>query len=117
MTTVAIFVFIAVILLAVACAKLYNVVHGFITFFGVPTLLSFAGFIAGKSGMDPGNGYYKAIEWTSKYMTNPLSEIFTYFGLNFMNDLDSFSFYVVIIGIWIISFVISVAIKIAKDRK
>lgn len=119
MNTVAIIVFVLVILFAMLNARIYNFLHGFFSLFGIATFVVFIWFALNKFGvMGVNNKYFLAVSMVNSYIVEPLANIFRYFKLTFMSDLNEFTFYIITIGIWVISSVVSIMIrKIVRNRE
>ncbi|MGM9971812.1 MAG: hypothetical protein ACI35W_05330 [Anaeroplasmataceae bacterium] len=119
MELVAIIVFLAVILLAMLNARIYNFIHGFVSFFGIAAILCFVAFLLNKFAPSAAvtAKYAEAIVYVNAFIVLPLVSIFDFFKLSFLTDLNQVTFYIVLMGVWIISSVISIALRRARRNR
>ncbi len=111
-------VFLAVILLTVIASKRYNIIYGFVTFFGLTTLLVFVTFLGTKiSFIKIPAKYTEAIEWVALFIHAPFILIMEKTKIEVLYRYDYLLHYAVILGVWIVLFVISVSIRKAKKSK
>lgn len=105
----------AVLLFAMINAKIFNVIHGFITFFGTAICLKFIWFVSNGSFQE---SFGNVIDGVDKYIVGFLTNSLSLFHIpsNIINT-EKWYFYIIGIGIWIISFILAVAAKSAKKRK
>lgn len=111
-----IIVFLSVIAIAFLSASIYNFIHGFITFFALGILLLFISFVGNKAGANILK-FNEAISYTTAYIVFPYQQILSYFKISFLTDSTEWSFYIIPIGIWIISFVIASILRKIRRRR
>lgn len=107
-------VVIGVVLFAAINAKIFNAIHGVFSFFGSAITLEFIYFVSNDSFKE---GYFKIIDSVDKYIIGFLTNAYSTFHLNFLADSNKWVFYIVGIGLWIISFIISFSIASGKRKR
>ncbi len=99
-----------VIILGLVQAKIYNIIHGVISIFGMSTILSFVSFIAKKAGKSLGD-YDECIKYTKSAFVDSMSDLFSTLNLKFMSDTSIATFYLIPIAIFIVSFILASLLK------
>lgn len=99
-----------VLILGLIQAKIYNIIHGFISLFGMATILSFVSFIATKAGKSLGS-YGECIAYVESAFVAPMSDLFSALNLKFMSDTSVATFYLIPIAIFIVSFILASLLK------
>lgn len=115
MGLVQIIVFISVILIALITAKIFNIIHGFITLVGLSVALYFIYFLMNKAGHINAD-YEQAIAIVIGHLIVPYTYIIDFFKLHFMSNPYEWNFYIIPLGIWIISFVLAVFFRRITHR-
>lgn len=105
----------AVVLFAMINAKIFNVIHGLITFFGSAVTLKLIWFVSNGSFQEK---FGNAIDGVDKYIVGFLTNAYSSFHLPAtLVNMEKWYFYIIGVGIWIISFILAAAMKSAKKRR
>ncbi|MGL4949477.1 MAG: hypothetical protein ACRC5M_03760 [Anaeroplasmataceae bacterium] len=112
-------IFLVVILLTVLAARRYNILNGFITFFGLCTTLLFVSYLRAEyswaASIIPAQ-YNESIMWI-QHMYQPIIKTLEICRLDFIADLGSINHYIIIIGVMLVSWILSVIIRIARKTR
>ncbi len=113
--TIAVIILVLVILFGLINAKIYNIIHGFITIIGISQILALISFVGIKQGHNLGN-YNAYVLYVINAFTLPLQTICTTLKLNI--NADKWPFYFIPIIVFVISFILASLIrKIKKSRE
>ncbi|MCR5706623.1 MAG: hypothetical protein K6G48_07495 [Acholeplasmatales bacterium] len=105
-----------VIFAGIINAKIYNIIHGFISIFGIASILGLIDFVIRKSGHSAA-AYSNAVEYTITAFLKPLLYLFQELNLTFMANEEKAGFYLVPIAIFIISFILASMLKRLRRNK
>lgn len=113
---IAAIVFAVVIIAALINTKMYNIIHGFLTLFGISSLLYLIYYVGTKAGSAM-TSYANAIAYVVNAFELPLLELFTKLNLTFMASTSKPAFYLIPIAAFIISFILASMLRHIKKRR
>lgn len=99
-----------VIFTGIINAKIYNIIHGFISIFGISSILGLIDFVIRRSG-HTAEAYSNAVAYTLNAFELPLLYLFKELKLTFMANEEKAGFYLVPIAVFIISFILASMLK------
>ncbi len=114
--TISVIILVLVVLFGLINAKIYNIIHGFLTIIGVTQILALISFVSIKQGhmLVKYNAY---VSYTINAFTLPLQTLCTTLKLENINA-DKYTFYLIPIIVFVISFILaSLLRKIRKSRE
>ena len=108
-------IFLLVIIFTMINARAFNPIHGVISFFGIAILLDLILYIFVKANLGIAETYSKLIKFVYYYIVGAFKNVCGTFHINFMTDDSKVVFFVVGIGIWVISYILSFTYKHIKE--
>lgn len=106
----------AVLFAGLINAKIYNILHGFITIIGVSSILALILYTGQKSGSAM-TEYQNAITYVQLAFEYPMLILFSTLKFTFMDSYSDVAFYLIPIAVFIVSFILaSMLRRFRKNR-
>lgn len=106
----------AVLFAGLINAKIYNILHGFITIIGVSSILALILYTGQKSGSAM-TEYQNAITYVELAFEYPMLILFSTLKFTFMDSYSDVAFYLIPIAVFIVSFILaSMLRRFRKNR-
>lgn len=106
----------AVLFAGLINAKIYNILHGFITIIGVSSILALILYTGQKSGSAM-TEYQNAITYVVLAFEYPMLILFSTLKFTFMDSYSDVAFYLIPIAVFIVSFILaSMLRRFRKNR-
>ena len=106
----------AVLFAGLINAKIYNILHGFITIIGVSSILALILYTGQKSGSAM-TEYQNAIAYVILAFEYPMLVLFNTLKFTFMDSYSDVAFYLIPIAVFIVSFILaSMLRRFRKNR-